>query len=216
MPDPDARYASAAALHDDLERHLRSLPLRHVREPSLVERAAKWLRRHPGATSATGIASAAALLVGLMAAVLVVRGNRLAAFEASAALADFHNDFRAAQIACARRPERRPRAAGEGRRGLPQSPRSFSRPRRSGMVRRGRLSTSLSPGTRRGTRGHRRVALSVGRGDASGCGRRIAGSAASGDRSGDGVEPPRGGRLAGRARAGSDLATTGELRRRSG
>ncbi len=43
MPDPDARYASAAALDDDLERHLRSLPLRHVREPSLVERAAKWL-----------------------------------------------------------------------------------------------------------------------------------------------------------------------------
>jgi tetratricopeptide (TPR) repeat protein len=99
MPDPEARYASAAALHDDLERHLRSLPLRHVREPSLVERLAKWLRRHPGATSATGIASVAALLLCLMAAVFVVRGNRLAAFEASAALADFRNDFRAAQIA---------------------------------------------------------------------------------------------------------------------
>ena len=99
MPGPEARYASAAALHDDLERHLRSLPLRHVCEPSLLERAAKWLRRHPRATSATGIVSAATLVVGLMAAGLVVRGNRLAAFEAAAALADFRNDFRAAQIA---------------------------------------------------------------------------------------------------------------------
>ena len=39
------------------------------------------------------------LLVGLLTAVLVVRDNRLAALEASAALADFRNDFRAARIA---------------------------------------------------------------------------------------------------------------------
>ncbi len=99
MPGQEARYATAAALHEDLERHLRSLPLRHVREPSLAERAAKFLRRHPGATSATGIASMAALLLALMAVGLAVRGSRLAAFESSAALAGFRNDFRAAQVA---------------------------------------------------------------------------------------------------------------------
>jgi eukaryotic-like serine/threonine-protein kinase len=99
QPAPESRYDSAAALHDDLERQLRALPLRHVREPSRRERAAKWLRRHPRATSATSMAAVSAVLIGLMAAALLVRNNRLAGFEASAAFADFKNDFRAAQVA---------------------------------------------------------------------------------------------------------------------
>jgi serine/threonine protein kinase/Tfp pilus assembly protein PilF len=64
-PDPARRYATAAALLEDVERHLRHEPLRHVREPSLRERAGKWLRRHPRAGYRLSVACLAlAVLVG--------------------------------------------------------------------------------------------------------------------------------------------------------
>lgn len=65
-PNPARRYQSAADLHEDLERQLKHLPLRHVREPSLRERAQKWTRRHPRLTA---ISSAALLTTGLALAV---------------------------------------------------------------------------------------------------------------------------------------------------
>ena len=46
---PSARYPDAAALADDLRRHLNDLPLRGVANRSLVERWRKWRRRQPGA-----------------------------------------------------------------------------------------------------------------------------------------------------------------------
>ena len=46
---PSARYPDAAALADDLRRHLNDLPLRGVSNRSLVERWRKWRRRQPGA-----------------------------------------------------------------------------------------------------------------------------------------------------------------------
>jgi serine/threonine protein kinase/Flp pilus assembly protein TadD len=47
--DPTARYQDADKLADDLRRHLKDLPLRGVRNRSVVERWRKWRRRHPGA-----------------------------------------------------------------------------------------------------------------------------------------------------------------------
>jgi serine/threonine-protein kinase len=46
---PDQRYASAAALADDLERFVRNEPLA-VRPPGVLQRIAQWSRRHPALT----------------------------------------------------------------------------------------------------------------------------------------------------------------------
>jgi eukaryotic-like serine/threonine-protein kinase len=45
--DPDDRYPDAAALADDLRRHMADLPLRGVSNRSLRERWSKWTRRQP-------------------------------------------------------------------------------------------------------------------------------------------------------------------------
>src|SRR5207247_1277507 len=41
------RYQTAQELRTDLERQLAALPLCYARDPSLRERARKWVRRHP-------------------------------------------------------------------------------------------------------------------------------------------------------------------------
>ncbi len=46
-PRPSDRYRDAAALADDLRRHLANLPLREVPNRSLAERWRKWRRRRP-------------------------------------------------------------------------------------------------------------------------------------------------------------------------
>ncbi len=61
--DPGRRYASAAALREDLERFLRGEPIR-ARPASYRLRAAKWVRRRP-------MHAAAAILVALAASGLV-------------------------------------------------------------------------------------------------------------------------------------------------
>jgi serine/threonine protein kinase len=53
-PDLDNRYPSAAALADDLRRHLADLPLRGVRNRNLAERWRKWRRRRPHALGIYG------------------------------------------------------------------------------------------------------------------------------------------------------------------
>lgn len=58
--DPAARYGSAAALADDLRRHLAGLPVL-ARRPTLRYRAGRYLRRHAAAAAAL---AGAALLAG--------------------------------------------------------------------------------------------------------------------------------------------------------
>ena len=68
--EPAARYPTAQALADDLRRFLDDKPIR-ARRPSLVERAAKWSRRHKPV-----VGSAAVLLVAAVIATVVVAWNR--------------------------------------------------------------------------------------------------------------------------------------------
>jgi len=54
-PRPEDRYESAAALAEDLERFLTHRPLRYANDPSISERASKWIRRHPRLISAGAV-----------------------------------------------------------------------------------------------------------------------------------------------------------------
>jgi serine/threonine-protein kinase len=50
---PDQRYASAAALADDLERFVQNEPLA-VQPPDFLQKASQWIRRHPALASRLG------------------------------------------------------------------------------------------------------------------------------------------------------------------
>jgi tetratricopeptide (TPR) repeat protein len=99
--DPDRRYRSARDLAEDLERQRTDRPLRFAGNPSLAERARKWVRRHPRAVSATGlVVLAAAFLTGVGGA-MVYRDRlaHLAARDAARATWDaFQDDARTAQF----------------------------------------------------------------------------------------------------------------------
>jgi tetratricopeptide (TPR) repeat protein/tRNA A-37 threonylcarbamoyl transferase component Bud32 len=62
--EPARRYASAAALADDLERFLRHEPVR-ARRSGFGYRACKWIRRHVAATAVVGAAAFAAVVLAL-------------------------------------------------------------------------------------------------------------------------------------------------------
>ena len=68
--EPDRRYASAQALSDDLDRHLRGLPVA-ARPDTFRYRAAKFTRRH-----AVAVAASAALLAVLVTSLLVLLVQR--------------------------------------------------------------------------------------------------------------------------------------------
>ena len=75
--DPAARYQNAGLLAEDLRRQLNDLPLRGVRNRSILERWRKWRRRHPGAL-AWGVAASAVLLASsLILAVFLERTEQL-------------------------------------------------------------------------------------------------------------------------------------------
>src|SRR5262249_33113350 len=89
----------AAALHEDLQRQLQHRPLLHTREPSLVERARKVIRRHPRLVPLACLAVLAGLAGGLTA-LLALRGRELARHEAHAALARFRQDAPEVELSC--------------------------------------------------------------------------------------------------------------------
>ena len=70
-PDVAKRYQSAADLRDDISRHRANLPLRYAVEPSLRERARKWVRRHPRLVSPSALAAYAAALLLAGSAIVV-------------------------------------------------------------------------------------------------------------------------------------------------
>jgi serine/threonine protein kinase/Flp pilus assembly protein TadD len=76
VPDPAKRYQQASHLATDLRRYLEDLPLRTAPELSYIERARKWLRRHPKLmSSATVAAVAGALLAGTSFLLIGVRNH---------------------------------------------------------------------------------------------------------------------------------------------
>jgi serine/threonine protein kinase len=96
--DPARRYQTAKDLRDDIDRHQANLPLRHAPEPSMAERARKWSRRHPRITSWTTIAPFAGAVFLVLLALLFIRGQRVARFEAYETLAGFRQDFDSCQF----------------------------------------------------------------------------------------------------------------------
>ncbi|HWL10797.1 MAG TPA: serine/threonine-protein kinase, partial [Planctomicrobium sp.] len=70
---PGERYASAGEMRDDLRRFLNDLPI-HARPPSLLERLAKWSRRHRGV-----------VMSGVVALLLTVAGLSVATWMTAAA-----------------------------------------------------------------------------------------------------------------------------------
>ncbi len=112
-PDPDRRYATARELQEDLSRQLENLPLRHAPEPSWLERAGKWARRHPRLASSTTVAVvAAALLMGVASAFFVLRGG----YERAVAADSFRKlvDERSQAVALLTTPELDPTLIEEG------------------------------------------------------------------------------------------------------
>jgi eukaryotic-like serine/threonine-protein kinase len=72
--EPERRYASAAALADDIRRHLAGLPV-SARPDTIAYRAGKFVRRNPGWVAAAVIAGIA---LGTTAAVTMVQSRRVA------------------------------------------------------------------------------------------------------------------------------------------
>jgi tetratricopeptide (TPR) repeat protein/tRNA A-37 threonylcarbamoyl transferase component Bud32 len=68
--EPQKRYASAVELADDFQRYLEKRPIRARRTP-LLERGAKWVRRHPTTALMIGLGTAAGL--ALIVAAVVAR-----------------------------------------------------------------------------------------------------------------------------------------------
>ncbi|MCI0700905.1 MAG: protein kinase [Planctomycetia bacterium] len=94
--DPAQRYQRAEDLREDIDRHLANLPLKHASNPSLRERARKWVRRHPRLTSSGSVAVIAALLIAVLGGMVYSR-ERNRDLEARGRFADHQIAFRDAQ-----------------------------------------------------------------------------------------------------------------------
>jgi serine/threonine protein kinase len=71
---PAERYATAHELAEDLQRYLRNEPIL-ARRATLVQRARKWLRRHPSVPTAAAVLLVL-LAVGSLAAAWMIRGEQ--------------------------------------------------------------------------------------------------------------------------------------------
>ncbi|MFL5243389.1 MAG: protein kinase domain-containing protein [Gemmataceae bacterium] len=97
-PDPACRYQSAHDLHEDLERQLHDLPLKHTPEPSLRERGRKWIRRHPRLASMTTVGFVLGAVLVALTVSFIIRGQRLGQLQASENLHQFDDDMKTAQV----------------------------------------------------------------------------------------------------------------------
>jgi serine/threonine protein kinase len=117
LPEPGARYASAAALAEDLRAWLDGRPIT-ARPAGRVEKAVRWCRRHPGRATSAGLAVLILLLFAVGGPIIALRFDRArraaeterarAATESaiSKAIADFLQNDLLAQAAPDRDPDR--------------------------------------------------------------------------------------------------------------
>ena len=75
--EPKRRYASAAELADDLQRHLAGHPIL-ARPVTRIERTWRWCRRNPAIACLSGLAVFMLLLTAVVSSVAYVRESRLA------------------------------------------------------------------------------------------------------------------------------------------
>jgi serine/threonine protein kinase/Tfp pilus assembly protein PilF len=100
--DPKQRYQQAEHLATDLRCFLEDRPLQYAPELSWKERLGKWVRRHPRLAATGSVATAAAFLLGMAAAILLgtyeqLRAARLRTYEAEGAEArERQRDFSSA------------------------------------------------------------------------------------------------------------------------
>jgi serine/threonine protein kinase/tetratricopeptide (TPR) repeat protein len=97
-PDPMRRYPDAAQLAEDLQCELDNLPLEHTPEPSVGERARKWMRRHPRLSSGGSIAAISALAIVALAGIVLTVGGRLAGYDAERRWIKFEEGLLRAQL----------------------------------------------------------------------------------------------------------------------
>jgi serine/threonine protein kinase/tetratricopeptide (TPR) repeat protein len=87
-PEPGRRYQTAQELRTDLQCQLEHSPLRFAAEPSLGERARKWVRRHPRLASPAALGALAVLALGLAVAGIAWRVRKDAQREQQRAEAE--------------------------------------------------------------------------------------------------------------------------------
>lgn len=92
-PNRNDRYRDAVELLDDLKRQRDHLPLAYAPNTSAIERATKWVKRHPQMTSSTFIVTVASLLLLLAAGLFVLRGERISNLQAEIKYEDFQDQF---------------------------------------------------------------------------------------------------------------------------
>ncbi|MDA1177770.1 MAG: tetratricopeptide repeat protein [Planctomycetota bacterium] len=95
-PLPDQRYQTAHELLEDLDCHVRDLPMRYAPNTSLTERLKKWWRRHPRATSMASLSTVAGMFIICLGALLGVRSQQLARYSALQTFGVFQNVAREA------------------------------------------------------------------------------------------------------------------------
>ena len=86
--EPSERYASAKELADDLRNYLEARPIR-ARRPSLLDRAAKWGRRHTASVAAASVILVLALIGLAASTILIAREQRRTAAALTQADARF-------------------------------------------------------------------------------------------------------------------------------
>ncbi len=97
-PDPARRYQRAHDLAEDLRRFLDDLPMAHCPEPSLIERAAKWFRRHPEARGSSTVGLVAGVLLLGIVSVAGAIAVRLEGASAILKRERFNDVFRECQL----------------------------------------------------------------------------------------------------------------------
>lgn len=94
-PNPDHRYRQAAELAEDCQRFLDYRPLRHAPELSYIERAQKWVHRHPRLVWSMGLGSLITLILILMLQALTGAQRNLKNTKEALASAQLQEKIRA-------------------------------------------------------------------------------------------------------------------------